>query len=348
MKISTSHKHILLACVLCIGCACNQKIGTEDEYKPVVIPDNTIAVVTDQAAHMIALIDLKKGEPAKINGKEWTWRPESSDSGIPSNKASYFNLPSECKPVYQNTCILMTSSRGGVALVRIKDKKVLFYTVIERNSTDTKNPNPHSAEVMPDGNIAVACSDGGRIEFFIFDKNNPYVEKSAATLDVEDAHNIVWDYEGKCFWYILNDRICKGKYSFTGEKGSGKGTITVSKNDSYVVSSGTVRAHDLSPAYGTRELYVTYPGSLFKFDVDNQKSTQITAGTTKDIKSISSGKDVTIIQRAISDSEWWSDSIRIYPAGRTICKIENYEIYKSRLLEENIFSYGPEGQKYPF
>lgn len=348
MKIFKSYHYLLLSGILFLGCACNQKIDPNNEYKPVVIPDDAVAVVTEQAAGMIALVDLKKGQLAVIDGKEWTWRPEDADSGIPADKASYFSLPSECKSVYQKSCILMTCSGGGVALVRIKDKKVLFYTVIERSSTDKKNPNPHSAEVMPDGNIAVACSDGGRIEFFIFDKNNPYVEKSSAILEVEDAHNIVWDYDGKCFWYILNDRICKGQYAFTGEKGSGKGSITVSKSNSYVVSSGTVRAHDMSPVCGERALYVTYPGSLFKFDIETQKSKQITAGITKNIKSISSGKDITIIQLAISDAEWWSDSIRIYPAGRTICTLENYEIYKSRLLEENIFSYGPEGQKYPF
>ena len=55
----------------------------------------------------------------------------------------------ECKVVDNNRKMLVTSSSGGCVLIDIATKEVLFYATAR---------NAHSAELLPEGRIAVALS----------------------------------------------------------------------------------------------------------------------------------------------------------------------------------------------
>lgn len=268
----------------------------------------------------------------------WSWQPE--DSGL-SSFQSILGQPDECKPVYGRTCLLITSSGGGVALIRISDKKALFYSFPGKISDGW---NPHSAEVLPDGNIAVACSSGNHILFYKFSKTTPYVANPSATLTVKDAHNVVWDKEGNCLWYTEGNAVCNCSYSCNGN------VISVRENERFVNNSLPVSAqpHDLAPEFGTNRFYISYhPNSVYTFDISSKTFVKLSSSeyVTDRIKSFSFGPDgvPAIVQSAVSDANWTSSNT-LYLDGRVFLEYDNYLVYKSRWFVENPFSYGKDGQ----
>ena len=86
--------------------------------------------------------------------------------------------------------MLVTASGGGVALIRIADKKAMFYA--------KPGGNPHSAEVLPDGNVVVASSTGNLLSVYVYNGADSYVSRPAFTMPVHSAHNVVWDRKRGC------------------------------------------------------------------------------------------------------------------------------------------------------
>ena len=80
---------------------------------------------------------------ADVNAQQiiWEWRPEQSN--VKPAHVKWFSNTSDVKPVYNGKYLLVTASGGGVALVRIADKKTVFYAYAGGNT--------HSAELLPDG-----------------------------------------------------------------------------------------------------------------------------------------------------------------------------------------------------
>ena len=108
-------------------------------------------VLCEQSVHRVAILDLEKKKIV------WEWLPGQSAS-IKKEHVSWFTNPSDAKPVYGGQAILMNASGGGVALIRLADKKVLFYAFAGGNT--------HSAELLPDGNIVAASSTGNFMTVF--------------------------------------------------------------------------------------------------------------------------------------------------------------------------------------
>src|SRR5690606_39665031 len=102
----------------------------------------------------------------------------------------------DCKPYGDE--ILITSSSGGVALVRRADKTCRFYTF---------SRNAHSACLIPGHRVAVASSFGGdQLQLFAIG-TEPRQPKPLAVLPLVGAHGAEWDAKRERIWALGSEEL---------------------------------------------------------------------------------------------------------------------------------------------
>lgn len=221
---------ILAAAFLLQACSKDEEEGPYVPWRPGDDKEETIdldkatkvMILTEQAKNRIVMIDQPTGKVA------WEWT--AADSGLSAAEQAWFDLPDEAKPVYNRTCVLVTASGGGVALIRIADKKAMFYA--------KPGGNPHSAEVLPDGNVVVASSTGNLLSVYVYNGADSYVSRPAFTMPVHSAHNVVWDRKRGCLWTATGAQLLKLAYN-------GKRTAPeLTQVRSYDMAAGNTDAHD--------------------------------------------------------------------------------------------------------
>lgn len=274
-----------------------------------------IIILTEQSQNRIALADADEDKII------WEWKP--GQSNVQPEHVKWFNAPDDAKPVYGNEYILMTASGGAVALIRIADKKAVFYAYA--------GGNPHSAELFPDGNIVCASSTGNFLTLFKVDSNVVGEKVKKTTLPVAFGHNVVWDKKQQLLWTAAMDHMKSFRYNFNCDA---PGLTLV---DSLTIP-GT-EAHDLFPDYGTSMLWLTNISDVYRFDV-NSKTVSNTDLPRDNIKSVSSGPSGYPVIVSQPKVEWWTDEV-IDAKGKSVFKMAGLKIYKARWMVTNTFSYGP-------
>ena len=230
------------------------------------------------------------------------WRCNIEEcAGIGARDKQWFSgYIDECKPVLGGTHVLTTFSAGGVALVRVADKKIIFYAFAGRN--------PHSACMLPDGNIAAVSSSDNRLTVYAASKRKdgePCREFTSYPLDF--GHGAVWDARNKVLWALARNEIAKYEYNFD------KGNPRLTKAASCALPPEGVVGHDLYPVPGTRYLFYTGVKGVGIFDTDTCKFEKIS--DEPNIKSISQARagGELICLKAVE--RWWSQSVSHANAG---------------------------------
>lgn len=318
---------ILLGVLFLQGCSKDEEKPPYQPWRPGDDPEETIdlddatqvMILPEQAKNRIVMIDQPTGKVA------WEWTP--AESGLSSAEQEWFNLPDEAKPVYNRTCLLVTASGGGVGLIRIEDKKLLFYA--------KPGGNPHSAEVLPDKNIVVASSTGNKLSLYVYDEQEPYVSKAAFTTMITSGHNVVWDRSRDCLWTAAGAQMLKFEYN--GDRTS----PSLSQVAAYDMPAGNSEAHDLSPIYGEDALYVTTNQHVYRFDCAQTKFLDVEIFQQNAIKSISTGPKgypILVMRPTSGGGNWWSAEVTDMQGNRLFNRM-GYQIYKARWYVENPFSY---------
>lgn len=285
----------------------------------VSVPENAY-VLTEQASTSIIIADAETGK------KVWEWDPWSAQ--IPDEYIGWFDNPSEVKPVCNRKYVLMTASGGAVALIRISDSKLMFYAYC--------GSNPHSAELLPDGNIVTAESRGGQINLFVTDTLKVLGTLVRGTT-IGNAHNVVWDRRNECLF--LTGTISSGvsalfRFDYNGDR-KNPALLNQTRVYTFEEESG---GHDLFPVYGEEGLlWFTAASAVYQFDVTDPFAPSCEKiYSLPDIKSISNGPEGIVM---ISPTEeWWSDALTD-EEGSIVFRQEGAEFYKGRWMLDNTFSY---------
>ena len=230
----------------------------------------------------------------------------------------------------------MTASGGAVALIRLSDHKLMFYA--------NCGQNPHSAEVLPDGNIVTAESKNGEISTFVVDTVKVLGAK-ANTVKLGNAHNVVWDKKRSYLYAtatITGGVTALFRFKYDGNRSNPKLT-NQTRIYTFDKESG---GHDLFPVYGEEDkLWLTAASAVYKFDLtgvtdattnDSAEPTCEKVYNTADIKSICNGPDGILMLKPTE--EWWAEGL-VNEKGEELFKMDGAKIYKGRWMIDNLFSY---------
>ena len=270
-------------------------------------------VMAEQSQNRIAIANVKTGRII------WDWKP--TDSSVAPEHYAWFSNPSDAKVVYEGKYVLMSASGGACALIRIADKKIMFYA--------KAGHNPHSVELLPDGNIVCAASTGNCLTIFKTDTVNFPNRIVQRSFFCDLAHNVVWDKKRALLWTADKNKIRSFKYCFSNDTSELQPVDSLKFED----ESG----HDLFPVPGQDALFFTSQNKTWNFGIQKKMLKEIKSEyhSIKSISAESNGKTPII---AIPKEQWWTDEI-IDMNGKLIFRIPGLKIYKARWIVENSFSY---------
>lgn len=311
---------LLLFHFLCASCSGHDTPIVEPEEKETLfqLPEKAY-VLAEQAKQAII---IRNAETHKII---WNWDPYSAS--IPAIHQPWFINPSEVKPVFNKRYILMTASGGAVALIRLSDKKLMFYA--------NCGQNPHSAEILPDGNIVTAESKYGEINTFVVDTVKVLGTKNH-TVKLGNAHNVVWDRRRMSLYAsatIQSGVTALFRFEYNGSTTNPQ-LINQQRIYTFENESG---GHDLFPVFGEEnKLWFTAASAVYQFDISKDPVTCNKIYDIPNIKSISNGPDGIIMLRPTE--QWWAEGL-INENGEEIFRMNGAKIYKGRWMLDNTFSY---------
>ena len=205
---------------------------------------------------------------------------------------------------------------------------------------------PHSAEILPDGNIAVACSTsntpaGDKLKIYRVDYDRFPATEAVAVYPLKSGHNVVWDRKNKVLWATAYTTL--NAYAY----GLKEGVPALTLCESLPLPEGGEDPHDLFPAYGERKLWLTTSERLYKFDPKRKRFDEVVvAEELRHLKSASSGPSdcPTIVLRPTE--QWWSNALVAIDGTPVYTGPEYFKIYKGRWLLDNTFSY-PKNHRLP-
>ncbi len=283
----------------------------EDSERPIL--------VTDETEYQVFIVD------SLSKGILWQWR---ANDHLNATQAAWFRTMDEAKTVYNRAYVLLTASSGGAALVRVADKKLMFYSNVKGS--------PHSAELLPDGNIVIACStsgtaDGDALKLYRVDSATPLVANETKRYNLTFGHNVVWDKTRQVLWATDDQNL----YSYTYDYSNPDNPELTRNTEFYQLPD--VEPHDMQPVYGKDQLYLTTKSGIYIFDIA-AKAFSLHPYSQGNIKSISDGPasfGTLIIKPTTS---YWTNRVT-NDRGSNVFFKDNYKMYKARWYIENTFSY---------
>jgi len=272
-------------------------------------------IATDITNHSVVVFDLNAcdGDFTKLTDDSvavvWEWDPEEDKTckgnpgrGIDSAKLRYSEY-------YDRYVIIACSSGGWAGVIDYEKKEVLWeYNV---------GNGPHSIEMIPNGDVVVACSsDPGALAYVPLSAG---ITKPVSSIPSLYCHGVSWDPENEWLW-VLEDN---GVYAATiMNMGTKDGKIARVGGVGDVFDGGITGGHAFSPVYGEPGKYWASSAShLWQFDTAEEELTRSydragTLTTKSNIKGIASFPDGTVVQTVAGlcgedTAGWSSDGLRV-------------------------------------
>ncbi|MFB6723447.1 DUF6528 family protein [Kribbella sp. NPDC056345] len=280
-----------------------------------------LVAVTDQdydspSAARIRLMDPTVANWGTATAQKWTWSPTSANGF--SGLTGAWGLPTDVKLRMKADAYVavVSDSRGLAALIGYPSGQRLW--AVNVGSAN----NPHSVELLPDGNVAVAASNGGFIRVYTASQGS--ASASYASYPLPDAHGVQWDPARQVLWVLGGSKLAALK--ITGTPAAPQLTEVSS------VPGLTAGGHDLAPVLEDHDRLWVSTGSKV-YQVSKSAAAIVATFDQAGIKSVSSmpnAQQVRTSPKAGCRTSWCTDTVNfaVPAATRTI---PGAEIYKARV-----------------
>ncbi|MBO5792204.1 MAG: hypothetical protein J6S54_06975 [Lentisphaeria bacterium] len=334
--MSVAGSFVLLSLILMTcGCAAPQNAAGP----ACSLPLDRAIICTEQSNEHIVIMAADK-DWSTPESTLWAWDP-AADPGVKKEHKRWFNNPSECKVVRKGTGVLMTASGGAVALLDIPAGRVLFYAKAPKN--------PHSAELLPDGNIVSASSTGSALALYCVPEKNltpGYSGPPHALYPLYDAHGCVWDKTQQLLWAAGGKELAAFEYNFSKKAPALKKKFSFKLDNRSFLKEEELKkipekwrfyfaGHDLFPEPGSHNLFLTGNFAILKFDTRSRKFSLFNNHWGWKSISVNPATGELIFQKPVT--RWWSEHIS-QPDGRRRTR-PGARFYKGRWFSLNNFSY---------
>ena len=259
---------------------------------------------------------IVKHNPEDLDDHMITWEWKVTESTDLDQSFQEHMVPTDdCKPVLNNSKLLITSSGGGVVLLDIKRKKPLFYAHV---------PNAHSADLLPKGRIVVALSTavgGNAIELYDLSESDRVLYRDS----LYSGHGLVWMPKLKRLFALGHDEL--RAYSLV-DWSSNKPHLRKEKTWMLPGESG----HDLISVSDDQLLLTTHEGA-WSFKISTEEFTPFAPlEKVPDIKSIYFDDRNGRIIYTKGETSWWTHRIYALSPDKTI-QIPDVKMYKVRVMK---------------
>ncbi|WP_409966216.1 hypothetical protein PIECOFPK_02885 [Mycovorax composti] len=261
----------------------------------------------------VVILDGKEAEKGDTVIK-WRWQVSEAAS-IPQQYQKWLFPLDECKSLEKGKKLLLTSSSGGVVLLDVATKKILFYAYA---------PMAHSAAPLPGNKIAVALSThrkGNSIE--LYDVSEP--EKVLYKDSLYSGHGVVWNKRRKRVFALGFDVLrC---YQLKDAK-TMHASLTLEKSWKLPSEGG----HDLY-AIDDNFMLITTHDNVYLFDIKKEKFTVFDLlADQHNVKSVNYNKRKKRLIYTQAEKSWWAYHVRIKNPDVAIL-LPNIKVYKARVIE---------------
>ncbi|MFJ2781247.1 MULTISPECIES: DUF6528 family protein [unclassified Kitasatospora] len=301
-------------------------------------PPGWAVVVVDQASRRVLVLQSAE-ELMAYQGPDrlpvvWSWSADRDARLADLAPARSWSNPSEAKSrVRQGRRFLLTTASGGLAAVVDTATGEPYW------ATDTGGAaNPHSVELLPDGNVAVAASTGGWVR--LYPASQGPRSGTWATYPLGGAHGVHWDAATRLLWAVGDDVLTALRVGGTAAAPVLTAVRTTplpepGGHDLAPVLAAPVRATPAPSAPGGR-FWVSTAAHLWRYDPATDRFDQVRLGDEeagRDLKSVGdepgTGRLLTAAPDHAGPCDWCTSVLTLHrPDGtRTL---RGTHLYKAR------------------
>lgn len=320
----------------------NSDASSEKEEDKVQLFDPNLdhKVIMDDSATKILIADLNLcGEDPKDIKMEdcivWEWDTnEATGAKICGQKVTMDEAGLRYSAYWKRDVVIFCGSGGWVGVVDYATKEVLF--------EDNPGNGPHSVEMLPNGDLVLACSGNGNgMGTVLYYPLSEGKTKPANSINLESAHGVCYDPTNEMIWVL-------GGYEIIGCVIRNGKLTKLNGTGASLKDIGHGGGHDFVPVFGDPGKYwVSGSKTIMLFDANEQTITdsfpRSSSYTGTNVKGIAWFEDGTMIISAHDQGgtgTYRSSEFRFLYLGYTEGKI------KQVAVKEIVIPHRPGSQTY--